>query len=415
MSTVESRSYPPMARCFHSRQARSGSLGCWRLAYSISLAVRKWIGPSVVAWICCLALDFGDDGAPHHLPDRIAGEHGAMAAQQHQAVGAERPRQALALRRRADVEVAVVVDGADVEHRRALAQEGRAAHHRAQPGVAVAERDEARGVIVQHRHHVGARLVDFAMDHALEEQPGLAQPHRIVVEIAGDDVGRGDQRRRHAARDPIMLRMGVIARADMPVGVEHAVVGEDAVGRHQIIQQGRIGRARHRIRDLGAHICAHSRRSGLVGWRKAAHELVRQQAAAGFVVETAPRDADQPRHPLRPDQAIEHAVGLVLERRLIERAGRIAGRRHHQLAPGTAVAQHHLDLGRPFLWIVLRQRRLGHDLHLGLETQHRRVDRRIAPGLGAIDVIEAVRIAGQQGELAGGAHQRGGAHLRPVP
>src|SRR5437660_2591247 len=64
-------------------------------------------------------------------------------------------------------------------------------------------------------------------------------------------------------------------------------------------------------------------RSRLVGWRKAAHEFVRQQLAAGLIVESAPHDADQPGHPGRPDQPVEHAVGLVLDRCLIERAGRI--------------------------------------------------------------------------------------------
>ena len=196
-----------------------------------------------------LGVGFGDDGTPHHLPDRGADRHRAVATQEHQAMAAERLRHALGLREGTDVEVALVVDRPDVEDRRACAQKGRAADHGAQPRVAVAERDEARGMTVQHRHDVGPGLVDFAVDHALEEQPGFSRLHRIVVEVAGDDVGPGDQSGRHAARNPIIARIAGIAPADMAVGVEHAMIGEDPVGRHQIIEQSRIGRARYRGRD----------------------------------------------------------------------------------------------------------------------------------------------------------------------
>jgi hypothetical protein len=69
---------------------------------------------------------------------------------------------------------------------------------------------------------------------------------RIVVEIAGDDVGRGHQRRRQGTRDPILLAMPRVARADMPIGIEDAVFGEDAIGGHEVVEHGRVWRARHR-------------------------------------------------------------------------------------------------------------------------------------------------------------------------
>jgi len=80
-------------------------------------------------------------------------------------------------------------------------------------------------MIMHHRHHVRTRLVDFTVNHALEEQPVLAGAYRIAVEIEFDDILGGDQHRRHAARQPIPVRVGRVAGADVAIGVEHAMVG----------------------------------------------------------------------------------------------------------------------------------------------------------------------------------------------
>jgi hypothetical protein len=54
-------------------------------------------------------------------------------------------------------------------------------------------------MVVHHRHHVGPRLVDLAVDYALEEQAVLAGAHGIAVEIEFYDVLSIHQHRRHAA------------------------------------------------------------------------------------------------------------------------------------------------------------------------------------------------------------------------
>ena len=92
-------------------------------------------------------------------------------------------------------------------------------------------------MIVAHRHHVRPRLVDLAVNDALEEQPVLARAHRPVVEIERDDVVGGDLGGRHAAGEPVALRVARIARADVAIGVEHAVVAQDPVGGDQIVDQ----------------------------------------------------------------------------------------------------------------------------------------------------------------------------------
>ena len=222
---------------FQCRQARSASLGIHAPRIG-DLAGRQEAYATEDRGLDLLArIGFGDDRVAHALTYRFADRNGAMAAQQHHPMWPERTRERARLRHSADIEIAFVVDAADVEHGRALAEERRTADHRPQPCVAVAERNEARGMVVTDRHHIRPRLVDFAVDDALEEQPVLARTQGPVVEIELDDVVGGNLGRRHAAGEPIAIGITRIARADVAVGVEDAAVGENAIGRDEIVDQ----------------------------------------------------------------------------------------------------------------------------------------------------------------------------------
>ena len=63
---------------------------------------------------------------------------------------------------------------------------------------------------------------------------GRVRVHRIAVEIELQDVGRGDRRGRHVARQQEAIRARRMACADVPERVEHALRDEDAVGGREI-------------------------------------------------------------------------------------------------------------------------------------------------------------------------------------
>ena len=84
---------------------------------------------------------------------------------------------------------------------------------------------------VHDRHHLGPRAVDLAVDVALDEALALVAGERLAVGVELHQVGGGDQRRRARARHDEVVRALVAARADVAVGVEHAVLREDAAAR----------------------------------------------------------------------------------------------------------------------------------------------------------------------------------------
>ena len=89
--------------------------------------------------------------------------------------------------------------GADVEYRCAVAQEPGDVVHRLQRDLGIGERDHRRRMTVHDRHHVGAYLIDLAVDETFEIGRAAARIDRRAVQVEFHDVVRGDQRRRHAA------------------------------------------------------------------------------------------------------------------------------------------------------------------------------------------------------------------------
>ena len=82
---------------------------------------------------------------------------------------------------------------------------------------------------------VRPRLVDRRMDEALEIERALLVPHRLAVEAELDDVVLLDQLGRERARDEEALRIVGMADADVAVGVDHVLLGEDAVGDDEVL------------------------------------------------------------------------------------------------------------------------------------------------------------------------------------
>ena len=104
---------------------------------------------------------------------------------------------------------------------------------------------------VDYRIHVRPHLVDFAVDEALQEHAAAVLVDGIGIEVELHDVGSRHVRGRHRARDQIAIRIGRMADADMTIGIEHPLVGEDMVrcdeirdrcGIDRTARGGRLGR-----------------------------------------------------------------------------------------------------------------------------------------------------------------------------
>src|SRR4051812_7480059 len=92
-------------------------------------------------------------------------------------------------------------------------------------------------MVVHHRLDVGPRLVDLAVDEALAHRLARARVERIALEVVLDHVVLGDQLGRERARHEVAAGVAVGACADVAVGVDDAVLGEDAVRAGEIFDE----------------------------------------------------------------------------------------------------------------------------------------------------------------------------------
>jgi hypothetical protein len=85
---------------------------------------------------------------------------------------------------------------------------------------------------------------------ALEITSSAARVDRDAVEIVLHDVAGGDELGSDGARHEIALGRSGVARADVSIAVEHALVDENPVGRDQILDESGIRgpRARQGLR-----------------------------------------------------------------------------------------------------------------------------------------------------------------------
>ncbi len=91
-------------------------------------------------------------------------------------------------------------------------------------------------MVVHHRMHVRPRLVDRAVDEALEIGRAAVFVDRGAVEPIFDYVAVLDALGGSRPRQKIMLRLVGMPRADMAEQIDNAFVGQDAVGGHQFFQ-----------------------------------------------------------------------------------------------------------------------------------------------------------------------------------
>ena len=85
-------------------------------------------------------------------------------------------------------------------------------------------------------HHVRAGLVDLAMDETLKEAAAALRVHGLGVEIEFHDVIGFDQSGRLRARHQEAVRGTGMAHGEVAEGVEHALIGQNAAGASQFIQ-----------------------------------------------------------------------------------------------------------------------------------------------------------------------------------
>ena len=100
---------------------------------------------------------------------------------------------------------------------------------------------EGQGVLgmgMDDGHHVRPRRKDRRMNKALEIKAAAVVANRPAVEVELDDVLGADQLRCQRAGDQEMAGVVRMAHADMAVGVDHLLPGEDPVGDDEVLHQG---------------------------------------------------------------------------------------------------------------------------------------------------------------------------------
>ncbi len=106
------------------------------------------------------------------------------------------------------------------------------------------ERQRVLGMRMNHRRHVGPRLEDRGMNETLEVGLALVLD-RLALLVEFDQIVTLDQLRRPRARHEETLRIVGMPHADMAVGVDHILVGQNAIGDHKVAQQ--IIKLAHRV------------------------------------------------------------------------------------------------------------------------------------------------------------------------
>ena len=150
------------------------------------------------------------------------------------AFAAEHARHVAALRHVDHQQIGLVAEFfGDIPHRHVRAHVARHVRDAAHRRLGDAERQDVLGVRMHHGVDVRPRLVDRAVDEALEI--GRARvAHRRAVEPELDDVGAGDEFRAERARQQIVVGLLRVADADVAVGVDHVLLRQDPIGDHQI-------------------------------------------------------------------------------------------------------------------------------------------------------------------------------------
>ena len=92
---------------------------------------------------------------------------------------------------------------------------------------------------MHHRAGVRPRAVDLAMDVAFEVDRAAASVERIAVEAELHDVFGTNQRRRDTAREQESIARRRMADAHMSESIDHALVEQDMVRGHEVVDHAR--------------------------------------------------------------------------------------------------------------------------------------------------------------------------------
>jgi hypothetical protein len=125
------------------------------------------------------------------------------------------------------------------------------------------ESQRVLGMGVHDRHDVGPRLEDRRVNEPLKIERALVVAGRLPVESELDDVFGADQLGRDRAGDQKAARILRMPDADMAIGVDHVLLGENAVGDHEILDQG--------VEAAHAHLAPipkHKRAKWSRGWQE---------------------------------------------------------------------------------------------------------------------------------------------------
>ncbi len=162
-----------------------------------------------------------------------------MAAHQRDAVRPEAGREIAGLLQIGNEQIGVAETVGDVPDRHLRADEAAGMDHRPQLGFpGDAERQRVLGMRVHDGHDIRPRREDRGVNKAFEIELLAVVAHRLAVEVELDDIRGRDQFRGERARDQKAMRVVGVADADMAVGVDDVLLREDAVGDHQILDQG---------------------------------------------------------------------------------------------------------------------------------------------------------------------------------
>jgi hypothetical protein len=171
---------------------------------------------------------------PHELEQAVGGGRESVAAHQHHRILAELLGHVAALVHVDDQEIRRVaeffVDIPDRDMRAHVARHvGNAAHRR----LGDAKRQNGLSVGMDHGVDVRPRLIDGAVDIALQIGRAYVALRR-AVELELDDVRGCDELGAERPRQQIMVGLVRMADADVAVGVDHLLLRQNPVGDHQI-------------------------------------------------------------------------------------------------------------------------------------------------------------------------------------
>src|SRR3954463_1459943 len=183
----------------------------------------------------------GIDRTEHGLLDARADNRHAVAAHEHAIAPSESAGERGAKWAVAHQEVVLLAHFADVPDRCAGPKERTHVVDGPQLGLRHAERDDGGRMAVHHRHHLRPRAEDLAVDVALDKALALVAARRFAVGVPFDKVRRGDERGGAGARHDEMVRPLIAPRAHVAVGVEHAVLGEDAARGDEVVDERLAG------------------------------------------------------------------------------------------------------------------------------------------------------------------------------